>query len=62
VPTIEPAVFARLMKLPHAARADLLECVAATGMPPRQIENLVDSLLREVKEKHLEGVRGEEMQ
>lgn len=40
------------MRLPNAARADLLECVAATGMGPRQVEDLVDTMMRETKERH----------
>lgn len=62
MPTIEPAVFARLMMLPHTVRADLLECVGATGMPSRQIENLVDQFMRDLKERRVAEISDGELQ
>ena len=48
--TLEPVVFARLMKLPAALRSDVLECFSATGMGPRQIEDLIESLRKDIED------------
>jgi hypothetical protein len=50
------------MMLPHTVRADLLECVGATGMPSRQIENLVDQFMRDLKERRVAEISDGELQ
>ncbi len=45
---IHPEQFARIMRLPQAARADLLEFLGATPVGDRQI----DSLIVEARQMH----------
>lgn len=62
LPPIEPAVFARLMMLPPPLRADLLECVGATGMPSRQVEDLMERMMRDHRERRVKDSAGADLQ
>lgn len=42
--TINPGLFARLMRLPDSARADLLEFVGATPVADAQLSGMIDAL------------------
>lgn len=40
---IDPALFTRLMRLPDAARGDLLEFLGGTPVGPAELERMIDS-------------------
>jgi hypothetical protein len=42
--TINPGLFARLMRLPEAARTDLLEFLGATPIGDAQLSAVIDSV------------------
>lgn len=42
--TINPGLFARLMRLPDAARTDLLEFVGATPVADAQLSHMIDAI------------------
>ena len=51
--TINPDLFARLMRLPQAARADILGFVGATPVGDAQLSAILDSLFeRPAAEAH----------
>ncbi|MCB2092837.1 MAG: hypothetical protein H6901_07405 [Rhodobacteraceae bacterium] len=41
--TINPGLFTRLMKLPDAARTDLLEFIGATPVADAQLSEIIDN-------------------
>jgi hypothetical protein len=43
VRTINPGLFARLMRLPDSARADLLEFIGATPVAEAHLADMIDS-------------------
>ncbi|PPB80403.1 hypothetical protein LV82_01750 [Albidovulum inexpectatum] len=43
--TIHPGLFAQIMKLPDAVRADVLEFIGATPVSERQLANMIDDIL-----------------
>lgn len=56
--TINPGLFARLMRLPDAARNDLLEFLGATPIGDAQLSAVIDSVAeRLVRERN--GIRME---
>lgn len=42
--TINPGLFARLMRLPDSARTDLLEFVGATPVADSQLSHMIDAI------------------
>lgn len=47
--TINPGLFARLMRLPDSARADLLEFVGATPVADAQLSQMIDTIAEKMR-------------
>lgn len=47
--TINPGLFARLMRLPEAARTDLLEFLGATPLADAQLSAVIDSIAERIR-------------
>ncbi|MFZ1726411.1 MAG: hypothetical protein WBO29_08825 [Albidovulum sp.] len=46
--TINPGLFARLMRLPDSARVDLLEFIGATPVGDAQLSEMIDNFAKKV--------------
>lgn len=46
---INPGLFARLMRLPQAARADILEFLGATPLGDAQLSAVIDSVVEHIR-------------
>ena len=55
--TINPGLFARLMRLPDAARADILGFVGATPLGDAQLSAILDSLTERADATEARGGR-----
>lgn len=47
--TINPGLFARLMRLPDSARTDLLEFVGATPVADAQLSHMIDMIAEKLR-------------
>lgn len=56
--TINPGLFARLMRLPDFARADLLEFLGATPLADAQLSAMIDEFAEKLAAER-RGVRAE---
>lgn len=52
--TINPGLFARVMRLPDAARADLLEFLGATPIGDAQLSAVIDGIAERIKSERAE--------
>lgn len=52
--TIDPGLFARLMRLPEAARTDLLEFLGATPVADAQLSAVIDSIAERIRRERVE--------
>ena len=52
--TINPGLFARLMRLPEAARTDLLEFLGATPVADAQLSVVIDGIAERISRERSE--------
>lgn len=51
--TINPGLFARLMRLPEAARTDLLEFLGATPIGDAQLSAVIDGIAERLRRESM---------